>query len=153
VARPPAPRVDYRALADFRYQVRTFLRRRELAARAAGIEPQQYLVLLQLKGLEGRGPATIGALAERLQVQHHGVVQLVDRLVRRGMVERRRDGNDRREVLVHLRPAGQRILERLATYSVAELTAEGPLLVSALSRLVGRSPRSRARRRAGKGAR
>jgi DNA-binding MarR family transcriptional regulator len=137
-------RVDYRALADLRYHLRRFLRLRELAARAAGVEPQQYLVLLQVKGLNGREVATIGALAERLQVQHHGVVQLVDRLARRGMLERRRGGRDRREVVVHLRPPGERILRRLAAYSITELTTEGPLLVSSLRRLL-RQSRARAR--------
>ncbi len=63
--------VDYWTLAELRYYVRRFLRARELAAREAGIEPQQYLLLLQVKGL-GRGqPATISALAERLQLRHH----------------------------------------------------------------------------------
>ena len=47
-------RVDYARLADLRYQLRRFLGRREEAARSAGVEPQQYAVLLQLKGLEGR---------------------------------------------------------------------------------------------------
>ena len=60
------------------YRVRQFLRVREVAARTAGVEPQQYLLLLQLKGLEGHGPVTIGVLAERLQVRHHTVVELVD---------------------------------------------------------------------------
>jgi DNA-binding MarR family transcriptional regulator len=135
--------VDYRTLADLRYQLRRFLRTREVAARAAGVEPQQYLLLLQVKGLAGRGPATIGALAERLQVQHHGVVQLVDRLVRRDIVERRRDGRDRRAVVVRLRPAGERILSRLAAYSIGELTREGPLLAASLRRLITQSTRRR----------
>src|SRR5438067_10583737 len=88
--------VDYRALADLRYQLRRFLRVREVAARAAGVEPQQYLALLQIKGLEEREAPTMGGLAERLQLRHHSAVQLVDRVVRRGMVERRRDRRDRR---------------------------------------------------------
>jgi DNA-binding MarR family transcriptional regulator len=142
-ARASAARVDYRALADLRYQVRRFLRTRELAARDAGIEPHQYLVLLQIKGLEGRDAPTIGVLAERLQVRHHAAVQLVDRLVRRGLVERRRDREDRREVVVRLRPAGERLLVRLAAYSVDELTTEGPALVSSLGRLLARSLRDR----------
>src|SRR5206468_404800 len=81
-----SPAVDYHTLADFRYRLRRFLRARELAARTAGVAPQQYLVLLQIKGSYGRELPTIGVLAERLQTQHHGVVQLVDRLVERGMV-------------------------------------------------------------------
>src|SRR5437773_8167313 len=98
------PHVDYQALADLRYQVRRFLRVREVAARAAGVAPQQYLLLLQIKGLQGREPPTIGALAERLQTQHHNAVQLIDRLAERRMVARRREARDRREVLVELRP-------------------------------------------------
>ena len=78
--------VDFQALADLRYRIRRFLRLRETAARSAGIEPQQYLVLLQIKGLEGRGPATISALAERLQVRHHAVVPLITRLTRRAAI-------------------------------------------------------------------
>ena len=135
-------RVDYSALADLRYQIRRFLRVREVAARAAGVEPQQYLLLLQVKGAEGRQQATIGALAERLQLRHHSVVQLVDRLAERGIVERRRDSNDRREVVVALRPAGEKLLAQLARYSVDELIIEGPALVSSLKRLVSQSLRS-----------
>jgi DNA-binding MarR family transcriptional regulator len=151
VARPARAiaRVDYRTLADLRYQIRRFLRMREVAARAAGVEPQQYLLLLQVKGLEGRGEATIGALAERLQAQHHGVVQLVDRLARRGMVERRRNGIDRRQVTVALRAPGQAVLDRLARYSVAELKTEGPGLVSSLRHLV-MTPAPRRRATAGR---
>ena len=135
-------RLDYAVLADLRYQIRRFLRVRETAARDAGVEPQQYLLLLQVKGLEGRQPATIGALAERLQLRHHSVVQLVNRLATRGMVERRRDGSDRREVVVAVRPAGEKVLARLARYSVDELITEGPQLVSSLKRLVMQSLRS-----------
>jgi hypothetical protein len=47
-------RVDYETLADLRYHVRRFLRVREDAARAAGVEPQQYVLLLQIKGFELR---------------------------------------------------------------------------------------------------
>ncbi len=136
--------VDYETLAELRYQIRLFMRRREEAARAAGIEPQQYLLLLQLKGLEDRGPTTVGALAERLQIRHHSAVELVDRLVERDMVARRRDSLDRREVSVTLRPAGEAVLRKLALYSMEELRTEGPELVRVLRRLM--PGRGRARR-------
>lgn len=134
--RGPEP-VDYWTLAELRYQIRRFQRTRELAAREAGVEPQQYLLLLQLKGLGGGQSATIGALAERLQLRHHSTVGLVDRLVRRGFVTRRRDDRDARGVLVELRPAGEAVLRRLALFSVEELKTEGPALVAALKRLIG----------------
>jgi len=101
--------------------------------------------LLQVKGLTGKRPPTIGTLADRLQLRHHSVVELVDRLATRRMVDRRRDGPDRREVFVALRPEGEAVLRRLALYSLGELRTEGPALMSALKRLIG--PRARARRR------
>ena len=128
-------RVDYWTLAELRYQIRRFLRVRETAARGAGIEPQQYFLLLQAKGLQGRRTVTLGTLAERLQLRHHSTVELVDRLVRRGMVARRTDDRDRRTVLVELQPAGEAMLKRLALHSLSELRTEAPALVSALRRL------------------
>jgi len=136
----PERTVDYRTLAALRYQIRRFLRTREVAARAAGVEPQHYLLLLQIKGLEeDEQPATVGALAERLQLRHHTVVELVDRLGTKGLVVRRRSPSDRRQVVVELRPAGNAVLKRLAQYSIEELRTEGPALVAALTRLIGRT--------------
>jgi DNA-binding MarR family transcriptional regulator len=74
---------DYRALAEFRYQIRRFLSFSETAARAAGIEPQQHQLLLALKGLPPSHRPNIKSLAERLCVKHHTAVALVDQLVLR----------------------------------------------------------------------
>ena len=134
--RRSAAAIDYGTLADLRYRLRQFERTREVAVRAAGMAPQQYLLLLQIKGLEGRRPATIGTLAERLQLAHHSTVELVDRLVRKGMLVRLRGGHDRRLVTVVLRPAARRMLQRLAAYSLAELQSDGPALVAALRSLI-----------------
>src|SRR5262244_2711963 len=130
------PRVDYQTLADLRYHIRLFLRVREEAARAAGVEPQQYVLLLQVKGFERRRPATIGALAERLQIRHHATVQLVDRLSRRGLVRRRRAEPDRRGVVVELTPRGEAVLRSLALNALAELRSAGPALASTLTRVI-----------------
>jgi DNA-binding MarR family transcriptional regulator len=120
-------------LAELRYCIRQFLHIREMAARDAGIAPQQYLLLLQVKGLEDSGRATIGVLAERLQLRHHTTVELVDRMVSRRLIARQRAG---REVVIVLRPAGDAILKKLAQHSVTELQTEGPALVRALTRLI-----------------
>ena len=128
--------VDYWTLAELRYCIRRFLRTRELAARAAGIAPQQYLVLLQLKGLEGKQRTTIGVLAERLQLHHHSTVELIDRLANEKLVTREPEG---REVTVKLLPAGEAVLKKLVAYSIAELQTEGPALVSVLKRLIRRN--------------
>src|SRR5689334_14594941 len=93
---------DYRLLADFRYEVRKFLAFSEQAARDTGIEPQQHQLLLALRGLPQEARPTIGTLAERLCVQHHTAVALVDKLEQRGLVLRERNLADKREVLLSL---------------------------------------------------
>src|SRR5262247_172059 len=129
-------RVDYETLADLRYHIRRFLRVREEAARTAGVEPQQYVLLLQVKGFARRRPATIGALTERLQIRHHATVQLVDRLAQRGMVRRRRAELYRRGVVVELTARGEAVLRKLALNSLAELRSGGPALASTLTRVI-----------------
>ena len=49
---------DFEALSEFRYQLRRFLRFSEQAAESEGLTPQQYLLLLHLKGLPGHDTAT-----------------------------------------------------------------------------------------------
>jgi len=127
---------DYQALAEFRYQIRRFLRFSEQMARAAGIEPQQHQLLLAVKGLPEGRRAIIGELAERLQLQHHSVVELVDRLEERGFVQRNRDEGDQRRVLVRLTPAGEEVLRNLSLYHRTELGLIGPTLVQALKALL-----------------
>ncbi len=139
---------DYRALADFRFHIRRFLRFSEQVARSAGVEPQQHQLLLQLKGLPAEVPPRIGELAERLQIQHHSAVELVDRLARRGLVKRRRGGSDRREVLLEMTPRGEKTLLELSLHHREELRSSGPALVTALQTLMSAMQRP-ARKRAG----
>jgi DNA-binding MarR family transcriptional regulator len=95
---------DYQSLAELRHQIRRFVRFSEQAARKARIEPGQHQLLLALKGLPRAVRPSIGALAERLQVEPHSAVELVNRLAQKGFVRRRRDGGnpDRRQVLLDL---------------------------------------------------
>jgi len=52
----------------------------DAVARAAGLEPQQYMLLLALRGLPAGVEATIRTLADRLALRHHSAVELIDRL-------------------------------------------------------------------------
>ncbi|MGE0498525.1 MAG: MarR family winged helix-turn-helix transcriptional regulator [Ramlibacter sp.] len=112
---------DFESLSEFRYQMRCFERFSERAAQGEGLTPQQYLVLLHVKGVPGRDWAFVGEIAERLQLRPHGAVALVTRCEALGLVERRPGEADRRQVEVHLLPAGQAMLERLAELHRAEL--------------------------------
>jgi len=131
---PPSP--DYRALADFRYQIRLFLAYSERAARAAGLEPQQHQLMLALKGFPGGARPRIADLAERLQIAHHSTVELADRLSAAGYIRRARHVADRREVLLELTPKGERILHELSLHHAEELRCRGPALVAALERAI-----------------
>src|SRR5215468_8764585 len=94
--RPDALRdEDYRALADWRYAMRRFLRVSGQITRRAGVSPTQYQLLLFVRGSVSGAPS-IAELAERLQVRHQSAVGLVDRCERAGLVKRRRDPANRR---------------------------------------------------------
>lgn len=114
---------QYRAMADFRYELRRFLRYSEDLARRHGITPLQYQMMLQVKGSPHGEYATVGGLAERLQAKPHGAVALVSRCEEAGLVVRRIGDEDRRSVIVELTPKGERLLERLALLHRNELAA------------------------------
>ncbi len=135
-------RLDYRALAEFRYQIRRFVHFSEQAARAAGIEPQQHQLLLAIKGLPEELRPTIRTLADRMQLQHHSAVELIDRLEKAGMVSRTRSEVDRREVLIELSAKGERLLRELSLHHQEELRDSGPALAQTLRRLIARAPNS-----------
>jgi DNA-binding MarR family transcriptional regulator len=127
---------EFRALAEFRYRIRTFLTASEEAARKAGLEPQQYLLLLALRGLPLGRTASIRELAERMQLRHHSVVELADRLERRSLLRRQRSKDDRRQVILHLTPRGEKILTQLAKQRIGELRVAAPALVRSLTAVI-----------------
>jgi DNA-binding MarR family transcriptional regulator len=137
--------IDYRSLADFRYEIRRFLNFSEQAAREAGIEPHQHQALLAIKGLPIGQKATVGTLAERLQVQHHTAVELVNRLQAKKLIRRSRNGPDRREVMLALTNRGEHVLTALTRLHRAELRSAGPVLLRVLNAVLvqGRSRSSR----------
>ena len=126
---------DYQELAEFRYQLRRFLRFSEETARRAGIEPHHHQLLLAIMGRPDGEEPRIAYLAERLQIQHHSAVELVDRLVKKGLLKRVRSEKDRREVHVHLTAHGRRVLSALTMDMRAELQSAAPALVTTLQKL------------------
>lgn len=142
VKKPNQP--DFHAMAELRYQIRKFLRFSENAARQAGIEPQQHQLLLAIRGLPEELKPTIGVLAERMQLQHHSTVELIDRLVDRGFVCRLRATDDRRQVLVKLTHDGEEFLKGLSLHHLQELQSAGPKFVKILENLIGNVEKSAA---------
>jgi DNA-binding MarR family transcriptional regulator len=119
---------EYEALAEFRRALRAFLSFSEAAAERVGLTPRQHQALLAIRGNPGGAPLGVGALAADLQVRHHSAVGLVDRLSRAGLVVRHHATGDRRQVLVSLTSAGERLLGRLSSVHRDELRQLGPRL-------------------------
>lgn len=128
--------MDLRALAAFRYELRCFLAFSEQAARDAGVEPQQHQLLLAIGGLPPKQRPNIRTLAQRLCVQHHSAVALVDKVEQRGFVRRERSTEDKREVLVRLTDAGAELLQQLSRAHRVHLQNVGPEMVAALGSIL-----------------
>ena len=115
-------------LARFRYGLRRFLRFSEIAVRHANLRPQQYQLLLAIKGFPERDWVTIGEAAERLQIRHNSAVGLVDRCERLGIVRREPHPGDRRVIVLKLTAAGEELLQRLVPLHRDELVQLSNLL-------------------------
>jgi DNA-binding MarR family transcriptional regulator len=129
---------EFRALGEFRYFIRRFLRSSEDAARSVGLEPQQHQALLAIKSLNDPHGPSVTTISENLLIRHHSAVGLVDRLEERGLVVRSRGESDKRQVRVRLTDAGEEVLRKLAEQHWIELETSAPELARALSELVRR---------------
>lgn len=134
---PSVDKTRYEALSDFRFRLRSFLRFSEDAAREEGITVLQYQLMLHTQGFAGREWATVSEIAERLQAQPHGVVALVSRCEESGLVQRKPSQVDRRQVEVHLLPAGRKKLARLAVLHADQLDG-----LAEVVRQASKTPRS-----------
>jgi len=109
----PAPRSAAEAVpvAEFRAALRGFMRTSERNARAAGLTPQRYLLLLMIKGAPGGSEqSTVTELSERLQLAQSTVTELVSRAEEIGLVERERSSDDGRIAHLRLTEEGDRRL-------------------------------------------
>jgi DNA-binding MarR family transcriptional regulator len=141
ITKPDVTLSDYRALAEFRYQLQRYFALSDQAAQSAGLHPGQYRFLLLLKGLpEGMEP-TISNMAERLGLRHHSTVELVDRMEERGLIQRERSERHRSFVFVRITPKGDGILRRLVASRKRELKKAGPILVKVLHMLTKKRSR------------
>jgi DNA-binding MarR family transcriptional regulator len=123
---------DYRALAEFRFQLRLFQRVIEQAAREEGIQPQHHQLLLAIKGLPADVAPSIHVLAERMQTAHHSMVELIDRVAKAGYVIRNMDSDDKRKVNIHLTPKAEKLLAKLAIASRKQLGHDNGKLLESL---------------------
>jgi|SRR5690348_2937486 len=137
--KPLAP-TEYIALAEFRYQIRRYLRYMEEEARANGHHPQQYQLLLAIKGLPKGKEPTVTTLAERMQMNHNSMVGLINRCEKRGLIRRTQSSHDRRQVTLGITSQGDLVLRQQANASRRELGSITPVLFDSLERLMMKRP-------------
>jgi DNA-binding MarR family transcriptional regulator len=133
----PLSEPEYLALGEFRYQLRRFLRNMEEAARLLGANPQQYQLILAIRGLPKNMAPTITNLAERMQLNHNSMVELADRCEEHNLLRRTRSAADRRQVSLSITAEGDALLRKLGVAARQELRDAGPTLVEAVLRLTG----------------
>jgi DNA-binding MarR family transcriptional regulator len=131
---------EYRKLSEFRFQIRRFLRFSEDAARGKGLEPQQHQTLLAVKGAPPGEDTSIAFLAKRMQLAHHTMVELVDRVVDKGLAQRKPSTTDRRSTLVQLTPEGAKVLSDLSVFTYEQIQTKYVELLEALQRVVDDHP-------------
>jgi DNA-binding MarR family transcriptional regulator len=136
---------EYVALAEFRYRLRKFQRHMEEQVRKLGVNPQQYQLVLAVKGLPRHHAPTIGKLAERMQLNHNSMVELVDRSERSGLIRRGRSAPDRRLVTLSITAEGEALLRKLGAAAREELRDSGPSLIESVGRLIQDSPLAKPR--------
>jgi DNA-binding MarR family transcriptional regulator len=130
---------SFQGLATFRYALRRFLAASEAISRGAGVTQQQYQALLAIKTWPE--PAmTMTDLADQLLLSHHAAVQLVNRLAKAGLAERGASPEDGRSVVLTLTPAGDGLVDRLASAHLEEMQRQEPLLARSLRRLRAIAP-------------
>jgi len=125
------------ALAEFRFQLRRFMRHMEEEVRQLQVNPQQYQLVLAIKGLPKSEVPSIGCLAERMQLNHNSMVELVDRCEESGLVRRMRSGADRRQVTLSITGEGENLLKKLGSAARSELRSIGHQLIDAMLKVTG----------------
>jgi len=79
-------------------------------ARGSGLSWAQMAVLMHL---HYRGPREVMACGELLQLSPAGASQMIERLVKQGLVQRSETPDDRRVRLVHLTKAGRQVVDEI----------------------------------------
>jgi DNA-binding MarR family transcriptional regulator len=132
-------------VAEFRSELRRFVRGSERAARSSGLTPQRYLLLLMIKGApKGDQRSTVTELADRLQLAQSTVTELVGRAEEAGLVQREQSEADGRVAYLRLTEEG----DRRVTNAFAALESDRKQIMDAflnLAKTLESAPRATAR--------
>ena len=114
-----------------------------LSLQGLGMCPGDFAVL---EALLHKGPLPVNAIGKKVLLTSGSMTAAVDRLEKRGLVERRDDPEDRRTRVVHLTSEGRKLIRRLFAIHerdmervIAVLNAREREELSGLLRKLGRS--------------
>ncbi len=119
-SRAAPSKAELQRLLAFRDGLRRFFRWSDEQAKAVGLTGVQHQLLLAVHGHPS--VPSIRDVADHLLLRHHSVVELVDRAVAAGLVERIGDADDQRVVRLRLTATGVDRLEALAAAHLEELS-------------------------------
>jgi DNA-binding MarR family transcriptional regulator len=136
---------SYTALAAFHTQLQRLVDATDRRTREAGLQRTKLRMLLAIRRRPTAGSATIGVLAEALDIDRNTVVEIVDDLVRQGFVTRRRDPHDRRRFLIAVTPIGEQWIAPVVEGELRELATAGPELLRALRTVIAHASANVAR--------
>jgi DNA-binding MarR family transcriptional regulator len=131
---------EYKAIGDFRRALREFLAFSDTAAQKHGLTSQQHQALLAIRSHSGPEPMSIGELADCLLIRNHSAIELVGRLVDRDLVARTPSQDDRRKVLLTLRPDGAEALKQISLLNIGEYRRTAEFLSKVLRRVRALAP-------------
>jgi DNA-binding MarR family transcriptional regulator len=97
---------------------------RRLSLESSAAWTDSDLTLTQMRALaiiQLRQPITVGALSALMGMSLASGSALADRLVRAGLLKRRHDPDDRRQVLLELESEGAALLHRIEQHSRAKM--------------------------------
>jgi len=110
--RTPFRSLEAEAFLNIEHTADALMRGMAELLKGADLSPTQYNVLRILRGA-GPGGLACGEIAERMITRDPDITRLLDRLARRGLVERVRDGHDRRVVTTTITAEGTNVLGQL----------------------------------------
>ncbi|MBU0993333.1 MAG: MarR family transcriptional regulator [Proteobacteria bacterium] len=83
-----------------------------------GLTLQQIYLL---KFLKREGPVTIGKIAEEMEMKIFSATRLVDQLVEKGLILKKRYQSDKRNVFARLSRHGERMVGQIETHAVSSI--------------------------------
>ena len=124
---------DYRLLTAWRDTLRDFMTASKCILKQAGVTTSEYQALLVIHLHTQQQPLSMGELARHLRIRNNGVVSLVNRMARQGLVRRVPSEQDSRVVHLRLTTKGETVLRKLVSAHRRELDRIMPSLRNILA--------------------